>query len=451
MVRGLRRLGWALLALLGLALAVVIAWAASQGRDAEPRPLPPELQPPPAAPPGPVYIRLVALMQPAAPGALIEGFNGPPLNCGRGEDCAGQWSGNTAAVEAQLARHAALGARCAAVQAVWRTEGPYLEWMPERLGPTQPLPLLGGGVTCQRWLIGRALVAAAAGDESLALERLRESREWALGLLQGSRSLIGHQIAYAQVHLHLQAVAAVALLQPAWAAALEPAVAPWPDAWMNPARWMPHEAAFGRGALDEFDAQCQSGGRRDPPVMVDGVEADFSTGIGSRLFMMLCRHHLGWHPEATRQAQDALWLDRIRRLQNGAKAWLEDAADQRARSPGAEPQTRLRWRNTYGHWLVSIGQDDRLFDAYIARPADLEMHRQVLVATLALRRAGVPVSERAAWLARHGGLPPDVWRRVGWETDGRALRWLSWADELRVDGTPSSPAVPSRIAIDPAP
>jgi hypothetical protein len=79
------------------------------------------------------------------------------------------------------------------------------------------------------------------------------------------------------------------------------------------------------------------------------------------------------------------------------------------------------------------------------------MHRQVLAATLALRRAGVPVSERAAWLARHGGLPPDVWRRVGWETDGRALRWLSWADELRVDGTPSSPAVPSRIAIDPAP
>ncbi len=440
MVRLLRRLLWAVLALLGVALLVAVVWAATQGPDAAPRPRPAALQLPPAAPPGPVYTALVALGQSSG------GNLGPPLNCGRGQDCAERWSRDVAAVTAELARHRALGERCQAVQAVWRREGPYVEWVPERLGPSQPMPLFGGLAPCQRWLIGRALEAAAAGDEPAALARLRESREWALGQLEGARSLIGHLVAYAQVTLHLQAVAAVAVLQPGWAAALEPSVAPWPDAWMNPARWMPHEAAFGRGVLDELDAQCRGDARTEAPAAVAGQQPATATD----LLLTLCRRGLGWHPEATRQAADAVWVARIERLQQGPVAWLEDAAGQRARAraSGESPGPPLRWRNTYGHWLVSLGQDDRLYDGYVANPADVAMHRQLLAATLALRRAGVPVADRSAWLARHGGLPPEVWRRAGWEPDGRALRWLTWADELRVGGSPTEPSVPFRIPLE---
>jgi hypothetical protein len=448
-VRGLRRLGWALFALLGLALAVVLAWAASQGPDAAPRPLPAALQLPPSGPPGPLFQQMQALQRPER-GVPVEGFKGAPLTCGRGEDCAVLWSRDVAAVARQLAQHTTLGDRCEAAQATFKTQGSYVEWLPERLEPAQTLPIYSGQVACQKWLIGHAIVAAAAGDEAAARRRLQQSHDWALAFLQGARSLIGHMIAYAQMNQHLQAVAAVALLQPGWAALLEPVVPPWPAEILNPARWMPVEAAFGRGSVDEIDARCHSGAALPAPA---GDEPD---GLWPYLWPLLCRHRLGWLPEATRQQLDLRWQARIERLQAGPQAWLDRSLQDRARRRAAGHDVTsdgwvFTWRNTLGSMLSGAGQHDSLYDAYVARPADLEMHRQVLAATLALRRAGVPVSERAAWLARHGGLPPDVWRRVGWETDGRALRWLSWADELRVDGTPSSPAVPSRIAIDPAP
>lgn len=448
MVSGLRRLGRALLALLGLVLAVmvavVVAWLLSQGRDAEPRPLPAALQLPPAGPPTPVFAQLQTLLTPetsAAPTHLHES----PLGCGRGEDCAAVWSEKVATVAPQLARLAALGLRCEAALIAARQAGRYVEWLPERPGPSQPIPMLGHQMACQRWLIGQALVAASAGDAAAAQGRLQQSQDWALTLLGGTRTLIGHQIVYAQLNLHLQAVAAVALLQPGWAGRLADGLRPWPDEWLNPARWMPAEAAYTRGAIDEQDVQCQTGAL---PMAFEAA-LDLSTG----LWRWLCRHRLGWLPEATRQAQDAVWLARIERLRDGPAAWLEDARDRRARGqePDDDDALSFSWRNTLGAWFVDLGRRDGLLDAYIARPADLAEHRQLLAATLALRRAGVPAAERPAWLARHGGLPPGLLRRVGWESQARALRWLTWSDELRVGGTPTQPSAPFRIALEPTP
>jgi hypothetical protein len=164
----------------------------------------------------------------------------------------------------------------------------------------------------------------------------------------------------------------------------------------------------------------------------------------------LCRHRFGWLPEASRQALDTLWLAHIERLRAGSLVWLETAASARAAGRVSEDDPALQWRNTYGAWLVGLSWNERALDTYVARPVDLAMHRQLLAATLALRRAGVPPAARATWLQQHGGLPPEVLRRVGWEPDGRAMRWLTWADELRLGGSPEQPSTPFRIALDPA-
>ncbi len=439
MVSWLRRLGWGLLALLGLLAATVLAWMATQGPDAEPRPRPAALKPPTSPAPDAAQQRLQALLEPASDEPKARLFK-RPLGCARGDDCATAWHRDIAGVARQLDAHAALGRRCDAALEWQRAQGPVPEWLPEPFGPSSAMPVLGAHVACQRWRVGRALLAAAAGDEPATRTALIASHDWALASLRDARSLIGHQIAYSQLHTHLQAVAAVALRQPGWVDTLDAALPAWPAELLDPARWMPAEAAFNRRAIDEIDASCH-----------ETAPTDAATGGLGPVGRWLCRHRLGWHPEASRQAMDTAWLARIERLRAGPTAWLETAASERAagRTGGDDPP--LHWRNTYGAWLVSLGQDDRGYDTYIARSADLAMHRQLLVATLALRRAGVPPIERATWLRQHGGLPPDVWRRAGWEADGRALRWLSWADELRLGGSPEQPSTPLRIALDPAP
>lgn len=431
MVRALRWLGGGLLALLGLVLALLLTWALTQGPDAEPRPLPAALQLPPPTAPTPLFQRVQTLLTPDE-GGPITSLHEAPLGCGRAEDCATTWQRDPAAVAAQLEASARLGTRCEATLAAARDEGPYLEWLPEQLGPSQALPMLQGLLACQRWFIGQALVAAASSEQTAAQARLQQSHDWALLSLRGARSLIGHEIAVRQGHGHLQAAAAVALLQPDWSGLVETLVPPWPDELLDPARWMPVEAALGRGAIDELESLCQE---------------------ASHPGYWLCRHRIGWHPRATRQQFDSLWLARIERLRDGPQAWLEAS---RARSAtttataGDEPLP-WAWRNTLGVLMVGTGQHDALYDGYIASPLDLALHRQLLSATLALRRAGVAPAERAAWLTGSGLLPSDLLARVRWEPDGRALRWQTWDADLRGEADLATARTPSRVALEPGP
>lgn len=448
MVRVLRWLGGGLLALLGLALAGLLAWAATQGPDAAPRPLPAALQRPADGPPSPLFQRMQALLAPDDAGPVEVPQQGP-LACDRAADCATAWHRDIEAVAAQLQALGRLGERCEAVWALAGQDGPYVEWLPERLGPSHALPALHGLIACQRWLIGRLLVAAAAGDAGATAQRLQQSHAWALQSLHGARSLVGHQIAIRQGQAHLQAVAAVALLQPGWSAMLEAAVPPWPDDLLNPVRWMPVEAAFGRGAIDEVEAQCQAGAGPDSPAATAGPEP--GAGALTRLTGLVCRHRIGWLPEATRQQLDALWLARIERLRDGPQAWLEASRQRREAGLPADERSPWAWRNTLGALWVMAGQDDALYDDYIASPADLALHRQWLAATLALRRAGVPPPEREAWLASAGLLPPEVLARARWEPDGRALRWQTWDADMRGDAALATPRTPSRIVLDPEP
>jgi len=441
-VRALRWLGGGLLALLGLVLALLLAWAATQGPDAAPRPLPAALQLAPSAGPTPLLERVQTLLTPGDDGPTTS-LHDAPLGCGRAEDCAATWQRDTAAVADQMAASAGLGARCDAALAAAGDEGPYVEWLPERLGPSQALPVLQGLPACQRWFIGQAVVAAAASEQATAQARVQQSHAWALQSLRGARSLIGHEIAIRQGHAHLQAVAALALLQPGWAAMLEAAAPPWPDGLLSPARWVPVEAAFGRGAIDELDAHCLAGA---PPA-----SPQVATDALTRLTGLLCRHRIGWLPEATRQQLDAQWLARLERWSDGPQVWLDASRGRSAAAAAGDEPLPWAWRNTLGVLMVGTGQSDAIYDDYVVSPLDLDLHRQLLAATLALRRVGVPPAEREAWLAGAGLLPPEVLVRVRWEPGARALRWQTWDADLRGDAALTTPRAPSRIALEAGP
>jgi hypothetical protein len=158
-VRALRWLGLGLLALLAAVLGLALAWALSQGPDAPPRALPAALElPPRAVAPSAVFSHLAQLHEPGD-GAPVPGLDRPPLACDRGEGCATRWARDVPALAAQLQAHARLGQRCEAAWAARDEDGGYVEWLPQQPGPAAALPSLLGLTSCQRWLIGQALLS----------------------------------------------------------------------------------------------------------------------------------------------------------------------------------------------------------------------------------------------------------------------------------------------------
>jgi hypothetical protein len=85
---GLRWLGGRRLLPLWLALlALLMVWAATQGADAQPRPVPKPLQLAPSATPSAMIDRVRALLEPDETGPVGNLHTEPP-GCPPGEDCA---------------------------------------------------------------------------------------------------------------------------------------------------------------------------------------------------------------------------------------------------------------------------------------------------------------------------------------------------------------------------
>ncbi len=425
MRRFLRWTAGGLLVLLALLLLVAGAWALSQRPDAAPQPRPAALVLPDSGPPGRSFERVQALLEPEA-GVPVRSFSEPPLNCPPTEDCAARWAADTDGIARQLAAQPVLVARCEAAVAAQASE-PFEEWLPPNIGPSTPLASFAGAVQCLRVFGGQAVVAAARGDRGAALAGLQHSRDWALGQLQGARTLIGHMIGYAGLHLHLHAVEAVARQQPAWGSALLPLAAAWPEALLRPDRWMPSEATVVRGAVDETDAHCRAEPADEAArAAVESEAAALMPMASGGLSLWLCRHRLGWLPEQTRQSLDAVWLARLERASQGYGTWLETARAQREGGASAE-SGGLPWRNTLGAMLVLVAQGDTMYDAYVARAADAELHRQALVLALAAVNAGVAPAERAAWLTAQTGIDARSRERLAWSDDGLVLVVQPWA------------------------
>lgn len=350
---------------------------------------------------------------------------GRPLQCPVAQDCAVALVADVGArptdVEAQLAPLAALGERCVAAL----SDARYLEALPPRidaralLGSTQPAS------QCGLWFKGQALLATLQDDREAALRRLAQGQLLATATLSGSRMLTSTLAGATLVAEQWQAVAAVAALQPAWAAELQPLAAPLPARAFDVRRWAVTESTMVNATARELFERCRRGDALD-------------LGIGALpgWLPQACRWRVGLLPEATRQALDARWASLLQQLErpfdDPLDAMLSPRLAVRELSLPAPPA----WRNTLGQRLLARLQPE--LEPALLRLADLELHRQVLALALAAQAQRVTLPSRAAWLAQQP-LPARLKGRIGWSDGGTVLQGQPWSAERGGDPVHAAP------------
>jgi hypothetical protein len=326
------------------------------------------------------------------------------LGCSAPQDCQKVLSEAPDSLVQQLQPMALLGERC--LQAL--ADPVYAEPRAPAMTLNTPLPSYQGAVNCAKWFRGQALVAAHAGDATQTLEQFRRGRQLIDAMLVGTDTLIGKMIAAAMVRGQMDALAAVALLRPAWSAELQPLAAPWPAAALDARGWIATERAFTLGTVHEALKSCEG-----------------SMGLGvDRLYWLGCKTGIGWLPQATQHALDGFWLQQAQHAQQGLGVALDQAL---ADTKLPQGETRLAWRNTLGMLLVDAARPG--WATYYARQADMELQRQAVALLLAAQAQQVPLAERNAWLDRQG-LAPHVRARLNFEDGGATLQTRPWQAEL---------------------
>ena len=332
-------------------------------------------------------------------------------------DCIGAWIAQADALGAQRQAQAVFGRRC---EQLLDEHFEFEELLPATLhGAETGAAHASTANQCSQWLLSGAVLEWTRHRPAQAVALLVQADRLNRALLAGGRSLIGQMIALRATRHTLNAITSLALRDPAMATALAPLLAPWPDSVQAVRRWMVTEAAYGRNMLSLALRECYS--------VVDVVADDsvsWLEGAKGGLDSFMCRHQIGWHPERTLVANDELWLKRIAALDAGLPAAIESAA---ADSKVAESEGilgLLSWRNTMGNIVVAIGRHGS--DSYVARQADIELHREAAV--LALQAAPIAPMERAAWMARQEQ-SPIAKGRLSWDAAGQTLTARTWQQE----------------------
>jgi hypothetical protein len=269
-----------------------------------------------------------------------------------------------AAVAAERARRAVVGARCdallhgaAAAMPVDAVSGgaPSAWSFEERLAPArssaEPIaPHASGAVSCSAWWRSGAVLAWQQGQPGQALAALQRSARFDVLLLAGSTSLIGHRVAVRLAQRTQATVLALGLRDPSLRPALAPLLQGEPDLATAVRRWIAHEAAYGRNMLAEVEQHCRQPADLDPEV-----QAGLWWRWVYRVTQGGCRLSLGYHPQRTRQAAQQQWLDRLQALDAGLAPALQrlQAADAAAAQRSA--WTGWHWRNTVGRLLLDAG------------------------------------------------------------------------------------------------
>ncbi len=409
-----------------LLLVLALAWVASNAVDSPPVPRPPALQiPPPQVPDARnAFFALAGLrapsgQQPAAAGlaqwrgqatpaelkTLLAAPEGSPYHCEGGADCTAAWLADVPRLAAQLGPHAELGARCEALMVDFAFE----ERMPARadsagmaIGVAQHT---SGLPTCSRWFNAQAALAAARADAVAAARWLALADRLNRGALTGSRTLVGHTLAWSLSRRTWQAAAALAAAQPALATGLLPVTAPLPAEAGDATRWMVGEAAFGRSMIIGLRADCLR-----PRV-------DHQPSWFDRLW---CRTGIGLLPQQTVADLDRHWLAAIDATRDGLPAAL-DRPPIRV-DPDETWLDGWAWRNTFGHALTRVAAAS--YADYVARQIDVDLHRRAVALALAMARDRVPADQRAAWLAAQ---PIDDLTRPRLTIDGDTLLARDWS------------------------
>jgi hypothetical protein len=382
--------------LLGVLLAVVLAWVASNVIDSAPTPTPAALQlPPPSVPDARnAFYPLVGLRAPGKADPRVvgrqrwsEGAGGPetagiavpsgaPFDCGEdGNDCGATWLGRADELQAQLSRYVELGARCGALA----QDVAFEELLPpegdRRWTNGQPAPHALNASLCSRWLLAQAVIAASRGDLMETARRFEDADRFGRAVLEGSRSLVGNAVAWAQMRREWRVASTVVAARPALAPAMRGLETPLPLAVREASHWIPAEAAFQRATLAHLKSDCR--------------QYNPAAGFLERL---LCRTGLGLLPNVSHADIDAQWMQALAATRDGLAPALN-------RPPFATrgDHRYFAWRNTFGRLLLALGFDAQA--GYVARQADLLLHHKAFVLAQAMVRAQVPPSGRAAWLA----------------------------------------------------
>jgi hypothetical protein len=344
----------------------------------------------------------------AALGKAMPSLAGSPLICNMHIDtCVAQWIDNANALSKQHKEHALLGQRCERL-----LDGAFQ--FDEALAPmrtvAEPIAQHGfGAPNCSRWFLSGAVLAWAQQDPARAIALLTKADRMNRALLNGSHSLIGQMIAIRVTRNTLGTVAALTVRDPSLNAALMPLLMPLPEQVNGVKRWMVVEAAFQRGANDELAQSCLT-------------ESNTNEG---RLVAWLCRHRIGWHPERNAQAIDAFWSLSIQQLNEELPAAIRAHTTEAAARANMGVFDGLTWKNTLGNMALSTHPP--MYTSYLARHADLELHKETTTLALRAIAAGVPVAERRAWLAQQP-VSPIARSRITWSDDGLVLVARAWQE-----------------------
>lgn len=384
----LKRLGWLLLGLILLPLAVLGAWLASNIGDADPQPWA-----------GPNRLAEAdnlhfALTQPKA---LARNFN--LRECGA--DCSAAWRHALPEWRAQPDA-AEFFAACEAL--AQRPQLQYEEPLPERVLPHTMLPAYQPLVHCVNHLLLRGFEQAGRGDA--ALPWLQQADRLGRAVQRGARTLIGQMIASALAGNQLLVLREIGQLQPELGPQLAPLAEVAAEDWRaGMLRWIGSEAEFGRNVIEDLATQDACADNGLAPL-----------GLWGRLTCRL--HGPTLQPNYHHQLAAVHW-GRMRALAQQQPLETLPAAVRAA----APAETGWTWFHTIPHVLWAVAQP--AWTNYFDRTADLLLSSQATA--LWLRGQAQPAAERAAWarvqlqgeLARRLTITPEGgWSLQTWRSQG---------------------------------
>jgi len=491
-----RGLGRVALGLVAAVAVVVLAWMASNWRDAAVQPRPAELALPAAQVPATrnIYFALLGLqaaadrdpakaaqalwqsqmelaqtLQNAADPAAREATllarvaeerqilgsplaslpAGEPWDCDElATDCVALWLDKAEAGAQQRQALQLLGTRCdATVDALQPGQsGAFEEVLPTHWHvATQPMGLMSATVLCSRWQHSAAVLAFRQGRKEEAWRLLARSNHWHRVLLAGSHTLVTRHFMHSVLRRHLAVVTGLVAQDPAWAAQAVPLLAPFGAPQAGVRRWMVAEAALQHATLKSISSDDLSPASVSAAGAGTNGWAETAKAVVTAPLDWLHRHHIGWHPERTAQAQDQQWGQRIKQLDAGLPAAVAAA---RGGPTEADSSLFRWWLNPAGRLIVEVTRS--AYDGYLRRPLDLDLHRETALLGLNALRLGIAPKARAAW-AQQQPASPALRERLAWSADGRSLSVRPWAADGLINGQDAQPNERIVITLERAP
>lgn len=405
----LRTAAGVVLVLFGVLLLLVLAWVASNWDDAPPQPRPAALALPRPQLSDEVnrFDALTNLHK-----GLSAAKGGELLRChARDEDCFAQWTLDANALLASRAAYAAHGERCDALAG---EPFSYEEKLPKFQGVATELPAFQNHALCASWWLSAGVLAWQRGDKLAAAKQFTPVDLYQRALLAGSHSLIGAMVSVNIARRNTQAFVGVALQDPTMAPTLLPLLAPLPDAAASAKRWMVSEAALTASTIDEL---ASAKGMPEP---------DEGSGALGAVTHRLMNSGIAFHPQRTLAQSDARWLRWMAQLDGGVVAAVQAQQGEQAERDASFWLPGLAWRNTAGSIVLAVAEP--AFLPYLARQADLDLHRELAWLAGSAQAAGIAPARRAEW-SQTQTVSPSTRERLRWSADGRVLSARTWEAE----------------------